>query len=146
MSEKETDSMRNFALFVGAAIVLTAAIALTPAKAQASFKICNNYKDHISTAVAYYSKEYDYFISEGWWALDPGQCKTAIGGDLADRYIYVYAMNDGQSWEWSGDYKMCVNPDDPFTLYNAQNKCPFVYKNFREVDTGDYKTFTYTFK
>jgi hypothetical protein len=41
---------------------------------------------------------------------------------------------------------VCVNPNDPFTLYNAQHKCPFEYRNFRQIDTGDYKTFTYTFK
>ena len=138
--------MKNYALLLAATVAMTAAAALMPAKAQAYFRVCNEYKDTISSSVAYYSKDYDYFISEGWWRLDVGQCKTAIAGDLKDRYIYVYAMNDGSSWEWSGDYKMCVNPDDPFTLYNAQNKCPFVYKNFREVDTGDYKNFTYTFK
>jgi uncharacterized membrane protein len=138
--------MRKYALFFAAALALTVAAALRPAPAQASFKVCNEYKDHISSAVAYYSSDYDYFISEGWWSLDPGQCKTAMAGDLKVKYVYVYAMNDNSSWEWSGDYKMCVNPDDPFTLYNAQNKCPFVYKSFREVDTGDYKSFTYTFK
>ncbi len=138
--------MRKHALYFAAALALTVAAALHPAPAQASFKVCNEYKDHISTAVAYYSADYDYFISEGWWSLDPGQCKTAMAGDLKVKYVYVYGMNDNNSWEWGGDYKMCVNPDDPFTLYNAQNKCPFVYKSFREVDTGDYKSFTYTFK
>ncbi|HME80590.1 MAG TPA: DUF1036 domain-containing protein [Candidatus Eremiobacteraceae bacterium] len=138
--------MRKYALFFAAALALTVAAALHPVPAQASFKVCNDYKEHISSAVAYYSAEYDYFISEGWWSLDPGQCKTAMAGDLKVKYVYVYAMNDNNSWEWGGDYKMCVNPDDPFTLYNAQNKCPFVYKSFREVDTGESNTFTYTFK
>jgi uncharacterized membrane protein len=144
--------MRSHAIFAVVVLALVAAIALAPAPARASFKVCNGYNEHINTAVAYYSKEYDYFISEGWWGLDPGQCKTAIGGDLKDRYIYVYAINNEDSWEWSGNdnnggaYSMCVNPNDPFTLYNAQNKCSFQYKKFREVDTGDYASFTYNFK
>jgi uncharacterized membrane protein len=138
--------MRNFALFVVATLALTAALALKPAQAQASFKVCNQSDEHINTAVAYYDKQYDYFISEGWWGLDPGQCKTAKSEDLKVRYFYVYAENNSDSDHWSGTYKMCVDPDDPFTLYDAQNKCKFVYKNFREVDTGDYATFTYTFK
>ena len=144
--------MRSHAIFAVVVLALVAAIALAPAPARASFKVCNGYNEHINTAVAYYSKEYDYFISEGWWGLDPGQCKTAIGGDLKDRYIYVYAINNEDSWEWSGNdnnggaYSMCVNPDDPFTLYNAQKKCPFKYKKFREVDTGDYASYTYNFK
>ncbi|HEV2908661.1 MAG TPA: DUF1036 domain-containing protein [Candidatus Eremiobacteraceae bacterium] len=138
--------MTRYALLLAAAIAVMGAVAFTPAQAKASFKVCNEYKEHINSAVAYYSSEYDYFISEGWWSLDPGQCKTAIAGDLKVKYVYVYAVNDGDSWHWPGDYKMCVNPNDPFTLYNAQNKCPFVYKDFREVDTGDYKSYTYTFK
>lgn len=138
--------MTKHALFFAAALALTAAMALTPAQAKASFKVCNEYSEHISTAVAYYSSQYDYFISEGWWSLAVGQCKTAIASDLKVKYIYVYAVNDDGSWHWPGDYKMCVNPNDPFTLYNAQNKCPFVYKDFREVDTGRYASFTYTFK
>jgi uncharacterized membrane protein len=93
--------MRKYALFFAAALALTVAAALRPAPAQASFKVCNEYKDHISSAVAYYSSDYDYFISEGWWSLDPGQCKTAMAGDLKVKYVYVYAMNDNSSWEWS---------------------------------------------
>ena len=138
--------MTKYALLLAAAIAVMGAVAFTPAQAKASFKVCNEYKEHINSAVAYYSSEYDYFISEGWWSLDPGQCKTAIAGDLKVKYIYVYAVNDGASWHWSGDYKMCVNPNDPFTLYNAQHKCPFEYKDFQEVDTGDYKSYTFTFK
>lgn len=138
--------IQRHALFVAAALALTAAVVFTPAPARASLRVCNDYKENISSAVAYYSSEYSYAISEGWWTLTPGSCKTAISGDLKTRYVYVYAVNNDSSWEWSGDFKVCVNPDDPFTLYDAQNKCPFVYKNFRQVDTGDYKSFTYTFK
>jgi len=139
--------MNRHALFFVAALVLTAAtVALTPAPAQASFRVCNEHNEKISTAVAYYSDEYGYAISEGWWLLDPGQCKTALSGDLKVKYIYVYAENSDSSSTWSGDYKVCVNPNDPFTLYNAQNKCPFEWRNFRQVDTGDYKSFTYTFQ
>jgi len=139
--------MNRHALFFAAALVLTTAvIALTPARAEASFRVCSNYAKNINTAVAYYSSEYGYAISEGWWQLTPGQCKTAIGGDLKIQYVYVYAENDDGSSTWSGDYKVCVNPNDPFTLYNAQHKCPFEYRSFRQVDTGDYKSFTYTFK
>jgi len=144
--------MKRLAVLAAAALAVIGAMALLPSPARASFKVCNNYKEHINTAVAYYSKEYDYFISEGWWGLDPGQCKTAIAGNLKVRYVYVYAVNNDDSWEWSGDdnnggaYKMCVNPEDPFTLYNAQNKCPFEYKKFRQVDTGDSATYSYNFR
>ena len=144
--------MNKYAVLGVAALAVAAAMAIAPAPARASFRVCNEYKEHINSAVAYYSKQYDYFISEGWWGLDPGQCKTAIGGDLKVRYVYVYAVNNDDSWEWAGSssnggsYSMCVNPDDPFTLYNAQNKCPFTYKKFREVDTGDSASWTYNFR
>ena len=138
--------MHRYALFFAAALAFAAIVAFTPTPARANFRVCNGYHQHISTAVAYYSSEYSYAISEGWWTLDPGECKTALGGDLKVQYVYVYAVNDDNSWEWAGDYKVCVNPNDPFTLYDAQNKCPFEFKNFRSVDTGDYKSFTYTFK
>lgn len=139
--------MKKHALFFVAALVLMAAtIALTPSPARASFRVCNDSNEKISSAVAYYSSEYGYAISEGWWSLTPGECKTALGGDLKVQYVYVYAENNDSSDTWSGDYKVCVNPSDPFTLYDAQHKCPFEYRNFRQVDTGNYKTFTYTFK
>lgn len=139
--------MNRHVLFFVAALVMTAAtIALTPSPARASFRVCNDSDEKISSAVAYYSSEYGYAISEGWWSLTPGECKTAIGGDLKVQYVYVYAENNDSSDTWSGDYKVCVNPSDPFTLYNAQHKCAFEYRNFRQVDTGNYKSFTYTFK
>jgi uncharacterized membrane protein len=140
-------SMNRHALFFVAALALTtAALALRPSPAQASFRVCNDHNEKISSAVAYYSADYGYAISEGWWSLTPGECKTALSGDLKVKYIYVYAENNDNSWAWSGDFKVCVNPTDPFTLYDAQNKCPFEFKDFRQVDTGEYKSYTYTFK
>ena len=133
------------ALFLCAAVALAAAL-FSPAPARASFTVCNDSSETINTAVSHHSAQQGYFISEGWWRLTPGECKVALGGDLDVRYVYVYAESNDGSDTWSGSYSNCVNPTDPFTLYDSQNRCPFIYKKFREVDTGDYKNFTYTFK
>lgn len=138
--------LHKFVLGMVIAAVACVAVVLAPAPASASFKVCNTYKENINSAVGYYSKQYDYFISEGWWRLKPGECKTALAGDLKVRYVYVYAVNNDASWEWAGDYKFCTDPDNAFTMYDAQNKCSGKWEKFREIDTKDYKTFTYTFE
>lgn len=124
--------------------VLFGLTALAPKPASADLTACNDYHQGISVAIAYYNKSDGYFISTGWYNIEPGYCKAVMTGNLDNRYYYMYATNYDWTWEWSGDYKFCADPDHKFTFYNAQHNCDQT-ESFREIDTGNYRSYTYRF-
>jgi uncharacterized membrane protein len=134
-------------LVIAALSAIAAFVVLaSPRPAQASLQICNNSSERIDTAVAYY---YDVGLaaawdSEGWWVLQPGGCATVVTWDLDYRYYYVYG--NGTNHAWSGDYNFCVNTNDKFDFSDSDTECPNgVYRGFRKIDTGDSKTYTWSF-
>jgi len=136
--------MRRFFVVGLSAAALFVLAAARPTPALASFKICNSSGEHIAVAIAYHDADAGNWVSRGWWNLDDGECKTPIGGDLKDKYYYVYG--DGDSHVWKGEHQFCVDNNNKFTLNESDTTCDYDYEGFFEIDTGDAATYTYTFK
>ena len=52
----------------------------------AGLSSCNDSDIRATVAIGY--KGDDGWISEGWWGVDPGQCREVVAGDLPKRYYY----------------------------------------------------------
>jgi uncharacterized membrane protein len=80
----------------------------TPATAQ--LELCNRTSYILYTAAATQSK--DGVVTQGWTRIVPGDCKTAINGELGDDSYYVYARTStahgGPSREWAGPVRLCA--------------------------------------
>lgn len=120
--------------------IITSIVLLFTTNTFAWLDICNySTENNISVAIAY--AEGNTWVSEGWWNIDQGQCKTVIGGTLKNVYYYYYAYGS-HGGEWSGNYSFCTINNE-FTLYNAGNACSNgQWQNFREINTKDYDDFT----
>ncbi|AHD00342.1 hypothetical protein METH_06015 [Leisingera methylohalidivorans DSM 14336] len=91
-----------------------------------------------------YSSDGDW-VSEGWWNIPAGACRTPVGGDLKIRYYYYRANASGAAFA-SGDYTFCTSPE-PFTIHGDSQCGPRGYETqgFRKLDTGETAThFTLT--
>jgi len=135
---------RRLAPLFSAAAAALALAAFRPAPALADFEVCNQSGEHISVAIAYHDKDAGNWVARGWWNLDDGECKTPVGGDLSDRYYYLYA--DGDQHTWTGSNQFCVDNEHAFTLNEADTTCDYSMVNFFEVDTGELDSYTYTFR
>jgi uncharacterized membrane protein len=108
-------------------------IAGWPFSAHAGFQFCNRSDMPIQTAIGYNNGT--TWLTEGWWEIWPGDCKTPLSGDITQKYYYVYAETyHNDFFVWEGDTPGCVS-DAAFTM--AFNQCDPSTKKFRKVDTGD---------
>ena len=116
-----------------AAVVLIAGVALSTT-AKADLKFCNKSSKKVDVAVGY--KSTDKWVSEGWWGLEPGICKSPIKGSLQKRYYYYYAESDDLTW--SGDYVFCTS-DREFTIEGADDCKSRGYQpeGFKEIDVNE---------
>jgi len=124
--------------------VVLAIAAFTSAPAKADFQVCNESGEHISVAIAYYDAANDSMMSEGWWNMDSGDCKTPLDGDLKNKYYYVYAESNEHTW--TGSHNFCLNPEHRFTLYDVDTRCDYSWTKFFQVDTGDADNYTQTIR
>lgn len=120
--------------FSGGLIGATALIGMSGA-AQASLEICNDTTALQSVSVGYEAP--DGWTSEGWWNVDPGECKTVVGGDLKDRYYYMRAEVKGGDFEGDGFY-FCTSPKE-FKIV-GDTECDardYDREDFIEIDAGE---------
>ena len=113
------------------------AVATTaPGVARAELKFCNHTTEQVSLAIGYNSPDSNEWTSEGWWTIDPNQCKVPLGGVLKSRYYYYYA--DSDSGKWDGDYIFCIQ-DKKFTIEGSKDCKTRGYspEGFREIDVGE---------
>jgi uncharacterized membrane protein len=125
--------VRNRAGWLFAAVMLILGLAL-PTSAKAELKFCNKTSKKVDVAVGY--KSNDKWVSEGWWGLDPGICKSPIKASLQKRYYYYYAESDDLTWQ--GDYIFCTS-DKEFTIEGA-DECKsrgYTPEGFKEIDVGE---------
>jgi uncharacterized membrane protein len=81
---------------LGAALFVTFALA---GPAAARFRVCNHTDQRIDVAFGYNHGHFGW-TSEGWWTLQPEQCRTIMRGRLDNRYYYLYATgSDGGLWQ-----------------------------------------------
>lgn len=120
-----------FALFLS--LCGTALFASAPA--QAELDICNETDSKRSVAIGY--RDDGVWTSEGWWVIEPGDCKRVVGGDLKKRYYYYRATAKGSEFEGEGFF-FCTQ-SDPFTIVGDENckERGYLRENFRELDTGE---------
>ena len=135
--------------------ILLAAISIGVQRAHAGFQVCNEANLRVSVAIGYVNQQ-QRWIAEGWWAIDAGQCKEVINGDLSNRYYYFYATgNDGEKVRrWSGETSFCIQLEK-FTLDQAQYgknteedcaKAGLRFAKFRKVDVHGQKNHTHRLK
>ncbi|MEO0496785.1 MAG: DUF1036 domain-containing protein [Pseudomonadota bacterium] len=85
--------------------------------AHASLKACNETNVRASVAIGY--READEWVSEGWWVVPPGECKTVIGDDLVLKRYYWRATGKGQNWSTSR-FMFCASRE-VFTIIGDKN-------------------------
>lgn len=124
-------------------LLLAGALALFSTPALAALEICNNTAQSLSLAIGYASE--DEWISQGWWNITAGECKTTVSGDLKSRYYYYHAMASGTPFA-SGDFTFCTT-NEAFSIDGDENCAARGYEatGFRKLDTGETAThFTLT--
>lgn len=117
-----------------AALAAVLGFALFAGPAMAQFKVCNKAEGRQSVAIAY--KTGDTWVSEGWWLIEEGDCKTVVGGDLKNRYYYYRATVNGGGFSGQ-DYFFCT-VTEAFTI-EGKTDCEgrgYRKEEFAEVDTG----------
>jgi len=97
----------TFPRLLSAALILGA-----PSVAWAELDVCNN--TSVSHAIAIGYKDAGDWVSEGWWNIAAGSCKTVIGGDLDARYYYLHPSVEGLDYELP-DFYFCTQPEE-FTI------------------------------
>jgi uncharacterized membrane protein len=129
----EMRMVRNQTGWLIAALLLIASLAL-PTAARAELKFCNKTGKKVDVAVGY--KSGDKWVSEGWWGLEPGICKSPIKQALKKRYYYYYAESDDLTWQ--GSYVFCTS-DNEFTIEGADDCKSRGYQpeGFKELDIGE---------
>jgi uncharacterized membrane protein len=126
-------------------LVLSAAmggsLALSASSARADLRMCNLTDSRIGVAVGL--RDSAGWVTEGWWNLGARACETLIPGDLAARFIYVYAIDYDRGGEWAGRSYMCTR-DREFTIRGVEDCLArgFDRSGFFEIDTGEQKSWT----
>lgn len=113
-----------------------------PLAAQAGLDVCNDTELRRSVAIGYEAPG-GIWTSEGWWRLDPGECKTVMGRDLGRRYFYYRATVKGGGFD--GPFSFCSEAD-AFTIEGDKDCAARGYDStrFRKVDTGNASDYTLT--
>ena len=86
-----------------AAIVVTLGMA---GAAHADLRVCNDTDVLAGVAIGYRAET--GWITEGWWHIESGNCKTLIEGALQSRYYYLYAEDAQRGGRWTGPVNMCL--------------------------------------
>ena len=132
-----TPTMMRASAFIFAAVAFLA----FSGSAHAEFRFCNGTASRIGVAVGH--KDSEGWVSEGWWNIEPSDCRTVLKGPLQSRYYYVYAIDYDQGGEWGGETIMCTK-DTSFTIRGI-GRCEqrgMTSSGFYEVDTGEHTSWT----
>ena len=129
------------------AVLLCGLVIFQPARADAGMHFCN--KTSLTVNVAMATLEgFGLARVWGWWQVEPGGCKTPIGGDLdttgyMDYYYYGYDSSGG-TWSDSSHYAFCIDPNYAFDYNDDQdNTCSTgTRRHFRHIDTSSETDYT----
>tara|TARA_R100000322_G_scaffold94439_5_gene59037 strand:+ start:81703 stop:82779 length:1077 start_codon:yes stop_codon:yes gene_type:complete len=121
------------------AIALALALA-APGAAQAGLEFCNQTGANASVAIGY--KGSGGWVSEGWWNVDAGACKTVISRDLDLSHYYWRAESTDLSWSHA-NYMFCTT-DEAFTIVGDEDCAARGYdrEGFNELEMTGYTSFT----
>lgn len=158
------------------------AIALTAQQARAGFTICNDlaesvwtaysriYRSRIVTYECSFSRvfdgycDYSSYKTQGWWRIDPNQCRTVDSRELppfADARSYVYLITESgdemtdtsasfyvtnDRFTWDSDVRLFdLHPNECLIESGEYDNCtPSGYwADFREVRTSGFTNVTF---
>ena len=108
--------------------------------AYADLTVCNDTDIRSTVAIGYHND--GSWTSEGWWGIEPGQCRSVVKGKLPKRHYYWRATSaDGPVV--TGDYSFCT-ASDAFTIVGDKDCADRGYKKagFREEDIGEATDYT----
>jgi len=114
-----------------AMLLLCVAAGPSPVSARGGYQICNRTSEKLFLAIAYYTGNKDFFVSEGWWTLTPGECARVFPNNSFDSHRYYYAQNEKKTTEWTADngVEVCIDSHNKFALAHADSSstCPSPY-------------------
>ena len=115
--------------------VVVATVAVTGA-AHADLRVCNDTDVLAGVAIGYRAEA--GWITEGWWHVEAGSCKTLIEGPLQSRYYYLYGEDAQRGGRWTGPINMCI-AEKEFKIVGYQDCFArgFQRAGFQEHDTGN---------
>ena len=113
---------------------LLALVGLFPRVAHAGLEVCNDTSADQTVAIGY--KSGDDWVSEGWWNIDAGDCKTLVGGDLKQRYYYYLSKSSG--WDFDDENIVFCTTPEVFTITGDEDCAARGYEkgHYRKIDTG----------
>jgi uncharacterized membrane protein len=119
-------------------------LASLPSMAQAQMTFCNKASSRVASAIGY-KAENGQWTAEGWYILDPQECKVVLAGPLTNRYYYAYAQ--AGSKKYKGDHSFCVHPNEAFTAADSDDCGSRGYRSegFAQIDSGQETNFTFEF-
>jgi Protein of unknown function (DUF1036) len=138
----------------GAAVLAALLAGVTPSFADLTFCNRSDAKMHLSLGVL---KQDDGWISQGWWNLAAGECRTVMHG-LPARVYYAFAIDEnGRSWSAPRDQQggwFCIAPEkyllrnrdyeDDGKKIHCENGT-LKAKQFLIVNTGNNTHYTHNF-
>lgn len=121
-------------------LALICACLAGPAAADLTF--CNRTDIGATVAIAY--SENGVWVSEGWWRVEPGQCRPVVRAALAKQFYYWRAIS-GTRVLVDGAYRFCTS-DDAFTIQGEADCEARGYQSaaFREEEVAGMADFTVT--
>ena len=104
--------------------------------ARADLRVCNDTDVLAGVAIGYRAEA--GWITEGWWHIESGNCKTLIEGGLKSRYYYLYAEDAQRGGRWTGPVNMCL-AENEFKIVGFEDCFArgFQRAGFQEHDTGN---------
>lgn len=136
--------------FILVPFVLFGVLWLRPLPAIAGLHICNKTDNKLYVAVAVMSGDcyMDWCHSDvqGWWNIEPGDCKTPIGYalDTSGDTDYYYYAEDANGGTWTGGLSLCVDPKDAFEYKDREEEDCVTNskKDFKRIKTDKYTDYT----
>lgn len=118
--------------------------------AKIGFFFCNETMLPVWAAFAQPTTEQEGYRSSGWWLLDPESCAKVRRGELGAEPYYVYGVMQAEDQELplaGGDTPFCVSA----VQFDARSdiaceESGFDVANFRRIDTGGEKAWTFVFR
>lgn len=114
-----------------AALILC--VVASPAMADLNF--CNETSERASVAIGY--NDGGVWTSEGWWRVEPGQCRAVVKGDLSKRFYYWRATSSSGAVA-EGEYSFCTEAN-AFTIAGDEDCEARGYRRekFHEAEIGE---------
>ena len=129
--------------------VVSTALAIGVSSAHADFRVCNQFEHRINVAFGYVDRQRGW-MAQGWYVIDPNECKIAHRTDLDNRYYYLFIKAKVGAM-WTGAVPFCIQ-EKKFLLTQSEygknspddcHKAGLDYAQFFKVDVNGGKDFTY---